>query len=213
MIISNNVLQLIEPFYVYRHLQGENICLSFSAIIFCLGSPGLKQQQQLKVLWESMFTSYAHPHPQGIRVILKHIWGKRMSKKKEKKKGGWSLLSLFFLAWGCVQIVNVYIVSLSVCVFFCGFFFFCVCVCLGSTKPLTQKEISTKHKGLITVHCQSKQPRCSSLSVGLLIVCPSTDTGAALGRQSLGVIFLWEQFSLAAHCWPLLTYTKSVYTL
>lgn len=43
MIISNNVLQRIEPFHVYRHLPEENVwlCLSFEPLSsFFLGSPG-----------------------------------------------------------------------------------------------------------------------------------------------------------------------------
>lgn len=89
MIVSSNVQ--IEPFHVHRHLLEENVCLSFSDTVFCLGSPGLRTASAS----EGPLRINVHltcPPPGSPGNFTKHVGGKHTYNKKRRTESSEPLL-------------------------------------------------------------------------------------------------------------------------
>lgn len=143
MIISNNVLQQIEPFHVYCHLPEENVSQPLS---FVLGSAG---PHTAAVSEGALNKCPSHTHPQGILVEFWRTYGGKHAYKK-----GRGVISLWPGVCS-VYTVHVYIVChCPVGTFQWSFFL------LEFSKSLKQKGKPTEHKGLIRVHWKSEQPHC-----------------------------------------------------
>lgn len=110
---------------------------------------GPKQGLQLWVLWDELFNK-------SLPRLTPGDWGWNLSGMTDAQTR-WSL------AWGCVYTVNLYI---SAFVSGARTFFL-----LGFPKALKEKEISTKHRGLITVQKQKQPQLHCSITIRRLSNC------------------------------------------
>lgn len=106
---NDHILRQFGPFYMYNHLLKENarLCLRFFRHhLVNFGFPGPKTT----ALTEQKRATKSLPilTPGDPKLILQIRWGMHTNR-------GWqSLLSHWSLAWGCVNTVNFYKVSLCV---------------------------------------------------------------------------------------------------
>ena len=182
MIISDNVLQQIEPFHVCLFKENVWLCLSFSAIIFIFCG-GLSWTPNSSCVWTSS--------EKQTNVEFEHnLWGGggEHAFKKREDNVFW-VISLqpegVYILYICTKLV-----CLCVLCRVRGFFFLAWLPWIPDTKGDINKTQGFNH----SAHKKASSHIVRSLSVGSLIVCRSTDIDATIGGQCRGVISLWQHF-------------------